>query len=75
MPVDDTNQMVVRVEGGYRQLTIQTLTTPLQALRTLWLRAFSNLCLLNSGGEPQDFWPARRLATPSSASFAAIVLP
>jgi hypothetical protein len=26
MPVDGTNQMVVRVEGGYRQLTIQTLT-------------------------------------------------
>ena len=26
MPVGDTNQMVVRVEGGYRQISIQTLT-------------------------------------------------
>jgi hypothetical protein len=26
MPVGDTNQMVVRVEGGYRQITIHTLT-------------------------------------------------
>jgi hypothetical protein len=25
MPVGSTNQMVVRVEGGYRQITIQTL--------------------------------------------------
>jgi hypothetical protein len=26
MQVGDTNQMVVRVEGGYRQVAIQTLT-------------------------------------------------
>jgi hypothetical protein len=26
MPVGSSNQMVVRVEGGYRQITIQTLT-------------------------------------------------
>lgn len=26
MPVGSANQMVVRVEGGYRQITIQTLT-------------------------------------------------
>ena len=25
MPVGDKNQMVVRVEGGYKQMTIQTL--------------------------------------------------
>lgn len=25
MPVGDKNQMVVRVEGGYKQITIQTL--------------------------------------------------
>jgi hypothetical protein len=25
MPVGDKNQMVVRVEGGYKQITLQTL--------------------------------------------------
>ena len=33
MPVGDKNQMVVRVEGGYKQITIQTLEKILAAKR------------------------------------------
>lgn len=34
MPVGDANNMVVRLEGGYRQITIQTLTPLKPAKRT-----------------------------------------
>ena len=34
MPVGDANNMVVRLEGGYRQITIQTLTPLKPSKRT-----------------------------------------